>query len=199
MAVKIKGIDVSTFQTKVDWEKVKKQGIKFVIVRCGFRSALNGKLIEDNRFIEHITGAKKAGLDVGVYFFTQAITPSEAVEEASMALSLVEGYDLNYPIFIDTEGSGGRADTLDVATRTAVCEAFCETVEQAGYESGVYASREWFYNNVDDDALADYTIWLAEYRKEPLYTGRYDMWQYTSSGQVEGIEGRVDMNLSYID
>ena len=116
-----------------------------------------------------------------------------------MALKLVEGYELDYPIFIDTEGSGGRADSLDTETRTAVCEAFCETVEQAGYEAGVYASRNWYYNKVDDDALSDYIIWVAEYRKEPLYTGKYDMWQYTSSGQVDGIEGRVDLNLSYIN
>lgn len=193
------GIDVSKWNRNIDWEAVAESGVRFVIIRCGYRGSKTGALVEDPYFRQNIEGATAAGLKVGIYFFTQAITPSEAVEEASMALSLVEGYELDYPIFIDTEGSGGRADTLDVATRTAICEAFCETIEQAGYESGVYASREWFYNNVDDDVLADYTIWLAEYRKEPLYTGRYDMWQYTSSGQVNGIEGRVDMNLSYID
>lgn len=193
------GIDVSKWNGNIDWEAVKESGVRFVIIRCGYRGSKTGALVEDPYFRQNIKGATDAGLKVGIYFFTQAINQSEAVEEASMALSLVEGYELDYPIFIDTEGSGGRADSLDTATRTAVCEAFCETVEQAGYESGVYASREWFYNNVDDDVLADYTIWLAEYRKEPLYTGRYDMWQYTSSGEINGIEGRVDLNLSYID
>lgn len=193
------GIDVSKWNGNIDWEAVKESGVRFVIIRCGYRGSKTGALVEDPYFRQNIKGATDAGLKVGIYFFTQAVNQSEAVEEASMALSLVEGYDLDYPIFIDTEGSGGRADGLDTATRTAVCEAFCETVEQAGYESGVYASREWFYNNVDDDVLSDYTIWLAEYRKEPLYTGRYDMWQYTSSGAIDGIEGRVDLNLSYID
>ena len=193
------GIDVSKWNRNIDWEKVKESGVRFVIIRCGYRGSKTGALVEDPYFKQNIKGATDAGLKVGIYFFTQAITPAEAVEEASMALKLVEGYELDYPIFIDTEGSGGRADSLDTETRTAVCEAFCETVEQAGYEAGVYASRNWYYNKVDDDALSDYIIWVAEYRKEPLYTGKYDMWQYTSSGQVDGIEGRVDLNLSYIN
>lgn len=192
------GIDVSKWNQNVDWNKVKEAGVQFVIIRCGYRGSKTGVLVEDPYFRQNIKEAKEAGLKVGVYFFTQAINQAEAVEEASMVLSLTEGYELDYPIFIDTEGSGGRADTLDAVTRTAVCEAFCETVEQAGREAGVYASRNWYYNNVDDDVLSRYTIWVAEYRKEPLYTGRYDIWQYTSSGQIDGIDGRVDLNLSYI-
>ena len=192
------GIDVSKWNQNIDWDKVKEAGVQFVIIRCGYRGSKTGVLVEDPYFRQNIKGAKEAGLKVGVYFFTQAINQAEAVEEASMVLSLTEGYELDYPIFIDTEGSGGRADTLDAVTRTAVCEAFCETVEQAGQEAGVYASRNWYYNNVDDDVLSRYTIWVAEYRKEPLYTGRYDIWQYTSSGQINGINGRVDLNLSYI-
>ena len=192
------GIDVSKWNQNVDWNKVKEAGVQFVIIRCGYRGSKTGVLVEDPYFRLNIKEAKEAGLKVGVYFFTQAINQAEAVEEASMVLSLTEGYELDYPIFIDTEGSGGRADTLDAVTRTAVCEAFCETVEQAGREAGVYASRNWYYNNVDDDVLSRYTIWVAEYRKEPLYTGRYDIWQYTSSGQIDGIDGRVDLNLSYI-
>ncbi len=192
------GIDVSKWNQNIDWEKVKEAGVQFVIIRCGYRGSKTGVLVEDPYFRQNIKEAKAAGLKVGVYFFTQAINQAEAVEEASMVLSLTEGYELDYPIFIDTEGSGGRADTLDAVTRTAVCEAFCETIEQAGQEAGVYASRNWYYNNVDDDVLSRYTIWVAEYRKEPLYTGRYDIWQYTSSGQIDGINGRVDLNLSYI-
>ncbi len=193
------GIDVSKWNRSIDWEKVKDAGVRFVIIRCGYRGSKTGALVEDPYFRQNIQGAKDAGLKVGVYFFTQAITRAEAVEEASMALSLVEGYELDYPIFIDTEGSGGRADSLDAVARTEICEAFCQTVELSGYEAGVYASRNWYYNNVDDDVLSNYIIWVAEYRKEPLYTGRYDMWQYTSSGRIEGIEGRVDLNLSYIN
>lgn len=192
------GIDVSKWNREIDWEKVKESGVKFVIIRCGYRGSKTGALVEDPYFKRNIEGAKAAGLKVGVYFFTQAVTTSEAVEEASIALSLIEGYQLDYPIFIDTEGSGGRADGLDTATRTAVCEAFCKTIESAGYRAGVYASRNWFYTKVDDDVLAKYTIWLAEYREEPLYTGKYDIWQYTSSGKINGIDGRVDLNLSFI-
>lgn len=194
----ILGIDVSKWNGNIDWEAVKASGVEFVIIRCGYRGSKTGALVEDPYFRQNIEGAIKADLKVGIYFFTQAINQSEAIEEASMALSLIEGYDLDYPIFIDTEGSGGRADSLDTVTRTAVCEAFCETVESAGYKAGVYASRNWFYNKVDDDVLSDYTIWVAEYREEPLYTGRYDLWQYTSSGQIDGIEGRVDLNLSFM-
>lgn len=193
------GIDVSKWNRNIDWEAVKASGVEFVIIRCGYRGSKTGALVEDPYFKQNIEGATKADLKVGIYFFTQAINQSEAIEEASMALSLIEDYDLDYPIFIDTEGSGGRADSLDTATRTAVCQAFCETVESAGYKAGVYASRNWFYNKVDDDMLSQYSIWVAEYREEPLYTGRYDMWQYTSSGQIDGIEGRVDLNLSFAD
>lgn len=192
------GIDVSKWNKTIDWDKVKESGVRFVIIRCGYRGSKTGVLVEDPYFRQNIQGAKDAGLKVGVYFFTQAINQAEAVEEASMVLSLTEEYELDYPIFIDTEGSGGRADALDTITRTAVCQAFCETIEQAGGEAGVYASRNWYYNNVDDDVLAEYTIWVAEYREEPLYTGRYDIWQYTSSGQIDGIDGRVDLNLSYV-
>lgn len=192
------GIDVSKWNKDIDWEAVKESGVQFVIIRCGYRGSKTGVLVEDPYFRQNIEGAKAAGLKVGVYFFTQAITPAEAVEEASMALKLTEDYELDYPIFIDTEGSGGRADALDVATRTEVCNTFCQTVEQAGESAGVYASRNWYYNHVDDDVLAEYTIWVAEYREEPLYVGRYEIWQYTSSGQINGIEGRVDLNLSYM-
>ena len=143
---------------------------------------------------------RSAGLKVGVYFFTQAVNEVEAVEEASMVLALCEGYNLEYPVIIDSEGAGGegRADSLDVETRTKVCAAFCETIKNAGYEAGVYASRSWFNANLNVKELDKYRIWLAEYRSTPLYSGYYDMWQYTSKGQIDGIEGNVDLNISYM-
>ena len=144
-------------------------------------------------------GAAASGLPVGVYFFTQAVNEVEAVEEASAVLELIRNYEITYPIFIDTEGAGGngRADGLDPETRTLVCEAFCRTIENAGYTGGVYASRNWYNNNLYTDRLDNYCIWLAEYRSVPLYQGYYQMWQYTSKGTVDGIEGKVDMNISY--
>ncbi|MBR4965453.1 MAG: glycoside hydrolase family 25 protein, partial [Lachnospiraceae bacterium] len=164
---------------------------------CGYRGSKTGALVQDPYFVQNIEGATAAGLKVGVYFFTQAITEIEAVEEASMVLALTEGYQLSMPVFIDTEGSGGRADSLNVADRTAICKAFCDTIQASGGTAGIYASRNWYQTKLKDTTFDSYVKWLAEYRKEPLYKGKYDMWQYTSSGSVNGIEGRVDLNLSY--
>lgn len=117
-----------------------------------------------------------------------------------MVVTLLGETTLDYPVFIDTEGAGGngRADNLDVATRTAVVNAFCQTIQNAGLDAGVYASRNWYLNNLNVEEMIAPNIWLAEYRQTPLYEGRYDMWQYTSSGAVAGIEGRVDLNVSYL-
>ncbi|MCM1568176.1 MAG: hypothetical protein NC081_01865 [Roseburia sp.] len=193
------GIDVSKWQGEIDWDKVKNAGVEFAIVRVGYRGSVTGSLVQDPYFEANMRGAAASGIPVGVYFFTQAVGEVEAVEEASMVLSLIRKYHLDYPVYIDTEGAGGngRADGLDVETRTLVCEAFCRTIENAGYEAGVYASRHWFNNNLETKRLEQYVIWLAEYRSVPLYQGYYRMWQYTSKGAIDGIEGNVDMNVSY--
>lgn len=194
------GIDVSKWNGEIDWDRVQNAGITYAIIRCGYRGSSTGALVEDPYFRQNMQGALAAGLKVGVYFFTQATNEVEAVEEASMALALCEGYKITYPIFIDTEGAGGngRADGLDMETRTRVCQAFCETVEDAGYSGGVYGSRNWFRTKLRMDGLTDHIIWLAEYRETPVYGGNYHFWQYTSSGNVDGIEGRVDLDISYL-
>lgn len=194
------GIDVSKWQKDIDWERVAAAGVTFAIIRCGYRGSSTGCLVEDPYFVRNIEGAKAAGIEVGVYFFTQAINEVEAVEEASMVVSLCQKYELDYPVFIDTESAGGRgrADNLDAAARTAVCQAFCTTIQNAGYQAGIYASRNWFYERLDDSVLQDFVIWDAEYRAAPIYTGNYRMWQYTSSGYIDGINTRVDLDLSYI-
>ena len=194
------GIDVSKWNGDIDWDKVRNAGVEFAIIRAGYRGSVTGSLVEDPYFAANIKGATASGIPVGVYFFTQAVNEVEAVEEASAVLRLVKEYRLDYPIFIDTEGAGGngRADGLDAETRTLVCEAFCRTIENAGYSAGVYGSRNWYNNNLYTDRLDnDYYIWLAEYRSVPLYQGYYQMWQYTSKGKVDGISGNVDMNISY--
>lgn len=193
------GIDVSKWQGDIDWDKVKGAGIEFAIIRAGYRGSVTGSLVEDPYFVTNMKGASASGVPVGVYFFTQAVNEVEAVEEASAVLQLVKEYKLEYPIFIDTEGAGGngRADGLDVETRTLVCEAFCRTIENAGYEAGVYGSRNWYNNRLYADKLDKYFIWLAEYRSIPLYQGYYQMWQYTSKGKVNGIEGNVDLDIYY--
>ncbi len=197
----IMGIDVSKWNGDIDWQKVKEAGVEFAIIRCGYRGSSTGALVIDPKFQQNIAGARNAGIKTGVYFFTQATTTVEAVEEASMVIELCRGYNMEYPAFIDTEGAGGngRADTLDVSTRTQICNAFCETIEDAGLKAGVYASRNWFNNRVQAVNLEKFCIWLAEYRKIPEYAGYYQMWQYTSSGSVDGIEGRVDLDISYLD
>lgn len=193
------GIDVSKWQGDIDWDKVKGAGIEFAIIRAGYRGSVTGSLVEDPYFVTNMKKASASGVPVGVYFFTQAVNEVEAVEEASAVLQLVKEYKLEYPIFIDTEGAGGngRADGLDAETRTLVCEAFCRTIENAGYEAGVYGSRNWYNNRLYADKLNKYFIWLAEYRSIPLYQGYYQMWQYTSKGKVDGIEGNVDLDIYY--
>lgn len=194
------GIDVSKWNGDIDWDKVKNAGVEFAIIRAGYRGSSTGSLVEDPYFAANMKGARASGIPVGVYFFTQAVNEVEAVEEASAVLQLIREYQLDYPVFIDTEGAGGggRADELDVETRTLVCEAFCRTIENAGYHAGVYASRNWYNNRLHADRLdGQYCIWLAEYRSVPLYQGYYQLWQYTSKGKIDGISGNVDMNISY--
>ncbi len=193
------GIDVSKWNGDIDWDKAKNAGVEFAIVRAGYRGSVTGSLVQDIYFDANMKGAAVSGVPVGVYFFTQATNEVEAVEEASAVLSWVREYDITYPIFIDTEGAGGngRADGLGIDMRTLVCEAFCRTIENAGYQSGVYASRNWYNNNLHTQRLENYYIWLAEYRSAPLYQGYYRMWQYSSKGRIDGIEGNVDMNIMY--
>lgn len=194
------GIDVSKWNGAIDWDRVKNAGAEFAIIRAGYRGSVTGSLVEDPYFNINMRGAAVSGVPVGVYFFTQAVNEVEAVEEASAVLELIRDYKLDYPVFIDTEGAGGngRADGLDVETRTLVCEAFCRTITNAGYDAGVYGSRNWYNNNLHANQLENYCIWLAEYRSAPLYQGYYHMWQYTSKGSIDGIEGNVDMNVSYL-
>lgn len=193
------GIDVSKWNGSIDWNAVKNSGVSYVIIRCGYRGSTTGALIEDPTFHKNIKGAQSAGLKVGVYFFSQATNEVEAVEEASMALSLVKGYNLSYPIFLDVEASGGRADGISSGSRTAVCKAFCQTIQNSGYKAGIYANKTWFNEYMDTPSLTGYKLWLAQYAATPTYTRtKYDMWQYSSKGRVSGISGNVDMNISYL-
>ena len=192
------GIDVSTWNGNIDWNKVKNSGVSYVIIRTGYRGSTQGALVEDNKFRQNIKGATNAGLKVGVYFFTQAINEVEAVEEASMVLSQIKGYKLAYPVFIDVESSGGRADGLSTSDRTKIVNAFCQTIQNNGYRAGIYANKTWFTNKLNTSALSGYKIWLAQYNSSVTYKGRYDMWQYSDKGKINGISGNVDMNLSYL-
>lgn len=195
------GIDVSKYQTGIDWTKVKNAGINFVMIRCGYRGYGSGVLVEDPMYASHIKGAKAAGLRVGVYFFSQAINEAEAVEEASMAVSLANKYGINMPIAIDSEyaaGGSGRADGLSKSERTTITKAFCNTVKSAGHTPMVYASKSWFGSKLDTSQLSSFRIWVAHYADKCGYTGKYHIWQNTSKGKVDGVPGYVDMNISSI-
>ena len=192
------GIDVSKWNGNIDWNAVKNSGISYVIIRCGYRGSTTGALIEDPKFKTNIAGATKAGLKVGIYFFTQAVDEVEAVEEASMTIGLIRNYNISYPVFLDVESSGGRADGLDSGTRTNVINAYCQTIRNSGYTAGVYANKTWLTKKMNAGALSSYKIWLAQYNTAPTYSGKIDLWQYTSKGSVKGIGGNTDMNLSYL-
>ena len=192
------GIDVSKWNGTIDWNAVKNSGISYVIIRCGYRGSSQGKLIEDPKFESNIKGASAAGLKIGIYFFSQAVNEIEAVEEASMALEQIKGYTISYPVFIDVEASGGRGDRIDKDTRTAVCRAFCQTIQKAGYTAGVYSNKTWLESKLDAASINAYKIWLAQYAAAPTYSGRYDIWQYNPTGSISGISGNLDMKISYL-
>ncbi|MCQ2535982.1 MAG: Ig-like domain-containing protein [Lachnospiraceae bacterium] len=191
------GVDVSKWNGSINWKQVAASGVSFAIIRCGYRGSATGALVQDPTFATNIKGAKAAGLKVGLYFFTQAVNEAEAVEEASMAVQMAKSYGINMPIYIDTEAAGGRADGLSKSNRTACIKAFCKTVGSAGYAPGVYASKCWYYDNLNAGELSGYNIWVAQYAAACNYSGRYNMWQYTSKGSVPGISGSVDMDIYY--
>ena len=191
-----RGIDVSKFQGSIDWNAVKADGITFAIIRCGYRGYGSGALVEDSTYRANIQGAINAGLKVGVYFYSQAINEQEAVEEASMVLSLVGGYSLPLGVYYDTESvAGGRANAISAAERTACAVAFCETIRNAGYSAGVYSYASWFYNALNFANISKYNIWIAQYRDTLSFSYKHNIWQYTGSGSVNGISKPVDMNI----
>ncbi len=193
------GVDVSTYQKDIDWQAVAADGIDFAILRLGYRGYTEGGLFMDQTFETNLDGALNAGLDVGVYFFSQAVTPEEAEEEAAYVLNAVEGYEIAYPIAFDWEpiapGNGARTETLDNDTLTRCADAFCAKIRQAGYQPAVYFNQSLGYLRYDLRELTEYTLWLAEYDTIPDFYYHFDLWQYTHTGQVAGIQGDVDLDL----
>lgn len=192
------GIDVSRYQGGINWSQVKAAGIDYAMIQVAYRDGTSGMLMEDRYFRTNIQGALAAGLEVGVYFFSQAITEEEAKQEADYAMKLVEPYKITYPICIDSEyRKNGRANSLNAAVRTNVVKAFCKEVSDAGYKGMVYASKSWFEDNLYMSYLSDYEVWLARYYVVPEYTGTFHMWQYTNKGRVAGISTDVDRDICY--
>lgn len=206
-AIIVDGVDVSYVQkTNVNWRKAKADGVDFAIIRVGARGyGQAGKLIVDDYYRQNIQAAKDAGLMVGVYFFSQALDPLEAYAEAAYTLELIEGIELDLPVYMDYEFSGGSAGRLTNAQLSRIrmtenAEKFCETIEAAGYEAGFYANRNFLNNTVDGNAIGrKWPVWMASYDTFTEYTGDYHMWQYSSSGNIDGYSGRIDVNFMYLN
>ncbi len=203
------GADFSKHQGTIDWASVKQSGVEFVILRAAVRGyGSSGNLVTDSQIAANIKGALSQNIDVGIYVFSQAVTTEEAVEEAERALDIIKGYDIKLPIYFDSEYSGapnrtGRADGLTKAERTSLAMAFCETVRKAGYKAGVYASKSFFYDNLDYAALQSrgYEIWLAHYISSVTdFKYPYNIWQYTSKGSIGGVQSEyADLDIAYYD
>lgn len=195
------GIDVSKYQGEIDWKQVKEYGIDFVIIRLGYRGySEEGNLAVDEYYETNIQGALDAGLEVGVYFFSQAITNEEALEEAEFVLDYIENYDITMPVVFDTEVieiETARTYEIESQIFTDACIVFCDRIEEAGYDSMIYFNMVWSAFTLDLEQLTGYDKWYADYYDAPQYPYAFQMWQYTESATVPGIEGNVDLNIIF--
>lgn len=203
VGAKSNGIDVSAHQGKIDWSAVKAEGIDFVMIRCGFRGYGSGAICEDAYFKTNVTNATANGIKVGIYFYSAAINEQEALEEAVWVISKIKTYRITYPVVYDFEDfQRYRCSNVDGAQATRNAITFLNLVKQAGYEPMMYASKNDISNKMSRSSFNSYKFWLAHYTSGGLttptdYAGNYNMWQYTSKGHVNGINGNVDMNIAY--
>lgn len=185
------GIDVSEWNTDIQWDKVKQDGYSFAIIRAGF--GVDGT--EDSRLYEHVQGAKEAGFKIGVYYYSHATTPDEAIKEADAFISFLEPFEWDYPVFYDIETD--RQDHLDRDELTEIVQSFLERVSEAGYQAGLYAPKYWLEQRLNVAELEDYAIWVANYTEQLEYQGKVDLWQYSKNGKIDGIAGDVDIDILY--
>jgi len=198
LANKGTGIDVSKYQTNIDWSQAK-SAVSFAIIRCGYRGMYDGQLHEDPYFYKNMSGAKANGVSVGVYIYSTALNEAEAVQEASMAVAMAQkAGGCSYPIFIDMEDKVRGQGSLSTAQRMAILNAFVSTVQSSGYKAGVYCSKNWMISLMDANSIpGSCSVWIAQYNTQCTYSGRKNIWQYSSKGSVPGIKGYVDMNKSF--
>lgn len=197
-----KGIDVSRYQGKIDWEKVAQDEVEYAFIRLGIRGYTEGAIQEDEQFEANIKGARRNDIDVGVYFFTQATSVEEAEEEAQYVLDMIEPYRVDYPVVVDVEAvSNANARTRDLTKeeRTQYCIAFCETIRNAGYTPMIYGNLKTFMLMLDIEQLEDYDKWFAYYDEQFYFPYEFKIWQYTDGGKVSGIGTDVDLNISFED
>jgi GH25 family lysozyme M1 (1,4-beta-N-acetylmuramidase) len=195
-----KGIDVSKYQGKINWEKVAADDVEYAFVRLGIRGYTEGEIMQDDTFEDNIEGALKNDIDVGVYFFSQATSVEEAEEEAQYVLDMIEPYDVTYPVVLDVEAvSNSKARTVDLTAeeRTEYAVAFCEKIKGAGYTPMIYGNLKSFMLMLDLEQLEDYDKWFACYNEDYYYPYEFKIWQYSDVGSVSGISGNVDLNISF--
>lgn len=196
------GVDISKYQDYVDFLKVKKAGIDFVMLRVGARGYGSGQIVLDDYFADNIKRATDAGLQIGVYFTSQAVTEEEAVEEANTVLNNIKDYKVSYPVafdmgFVDNDTS--RIESVSRADKTKITKAFLDTIAAAGYKTLLYGNKEWLIKEVDLSKLSAYDVWLSQVGDVPDYPYRFTMWQYTNEASVDGIAGYANLNISFID
>ena len=196
------GVDVSEHQWDIDWSLVKSAGVDFAFVRLGYRGFTEGGLFTDPYFDRNVTSARKNNIDVGVYFFSQALSVQEAIEEAQYVIDALKYYDINMPVVFDWEKIEGntvvRTDGMDSTILTDCAVAFCQTLENAGYDACVYFNRHFGYYEFDLSRLTNYQFWVALPDAFPDFYYKFDFWQYSFSCEVPGIEGPADMNMQFI-
>lgn len=198
--ISYKGIDVSKHQGEIDWAKVAADGVKFAFIRVGNRGYGTGAIVEDAQFENNIKGAISNGIQVGVYFFSQAINEEEALEEAKFVLEKVAPYRVQCPIVLDVEkvaDSQARMNQITSEQRTANTLVFLETVKEAGYDVMLYHNMEMSLLMLDLAQFEEYDKWFAYYNKEIYYPYAFDVWQYSDKGRINGISGDVDLNISF--
>ena len=191
-----KGIDVSEFQGKIDWEKVKNDGIEFAILRCGYGMDFSNQ--DDVEYERNANECERLGIPYGVYLMSYANTVEKARSEAKHVLRLIEGRKISLGVWHDIEDNG-TSGAIDKETLTNIINTFCNTIKNAGYKVGVYANLNWLENKIEKTIKDNYDIWVAQYYSKCEYEGKYIMWQHTSSGKVNGISTNVDMNILYKD
>lgn len=199
--VSYKGIDVSRHQGKIDWQKVAADGVEFAFIRVALRGYETGKLVEDEYFEANVKGAVSAGIKVGVYVYSQAINEDEVLEEAAFVLDKIAPYKIECPVVYDVEmvvGADGRMNKLTPEERTKLAALFCQTIENAGYKPMIYHNMEMAALRIDLEALEDYDKWFAYYNSNLYYPYQYDVWQYSEKGKINGIDGDVDLNISFV-
>lgn len=192
-------IDVSFFQGDINWEKVRQAGVEYAYIRVGYRSKDDGKLHLDSKFKQNIEGAKKAGIKVGVYFFSQSINRLEAGQDASFILEKIKNYKIDLEVAFDMEyvGESCRISNLDNETRTKIAMKFCDVIESQGYKSIIYGNPTYLLGSVEIVKLKDYDFWLAHYTDSTDYKYKFKVWQYSDSGIVDGIDHKVDLNIIF--